>query len=99
VARFNHKIPSTIWELKSRPADIGTEERLNYIHNRIRASAYTRKPEVRERILQRDNYTCVQCGSIKNLTIDHIISVYHGGTNSDNNLQTLCNSCNARKAP
>lgn len=99
MAKFNHKTPQTIRELKSQPFDINTSERLNYIHNRIRASAYTKKPEVRFRILQRDNYHCVQCGSTNNLTIDHIVSIYRGGTNKDTNLQTLCNSCNSRKSP
>lgn len=99
MARFGHKIPQTIWELKSRPTDIGTQERLRYIRNRSRASAYTRRSEVRARILKRDNYHCIQCGSAINLTIDHIVSVYRGGSNEDNNLQTLCNSCNSRKAP
>ena len=99
MAKFKHKVPLTIHELKSKPADINTKERLTYIHNRIRASAYTRKPEVRLRIFQRDNNRCIKCGSTNNLTIDHIISVYRGGDNSDGNLQTLCNICNAGKAP
>lgn len=75
------------------------EWRLQYIRRRGQASNYTKRPEVRARIFTRDNYRCVQCGSIENLTIDHIISVYSGGTDEDDNLQTLCNRCNAGKAP
>jgi len=75
------------------------EKRLNYLKRRSQASNYTKRPEVRARIFARDNYRCVECGSTENLTIDHIISVYRGGTDEDTNLQTLCNSCNARKEP
>lgn len=75
------------------------EERQIYRKRRNRASNHTHKPEVRTRIFTRDNYRCLQCGSTENLTIDHIVSVYSGGTDEDNNLQTLCNPCNAGKAP
>ncbi len=70
-----------------------------YKYRRGEASRYTRRPEVRRRILSRDNNRCVKCGSTEDLTIDHIISVYSGGTDDDENLQTLCNKCNAGKAP
>jgi 5-methylcytosine-specific restriction endonuclease McrA len=96
MARFHHKTPQTIQELRGR-FYWDREERLTYIRNRYRASNYTHRPEVRTRIFQRDGYQCRQCGSSDNLTIDHIISVYRGGSNEDSNLQTLCNSCNAGK--
>lgn len=32
------------------------------------------------------------------LVTDHILSIRNGGTHHPNNLQTLCDSCNARKA-
>lgn len=32
------------------------------------------------------------------LVIDHILSLANGGDNSPENLQTLCDSCNAKKA-
>lgn len=75
------------------------QKQLTYRQRRSRASNYTKKPEVRQRIFLRDNYRCVQCGSIEDLTVDHIISIYRGGTDDDDNLQTLCNRCNAGKAP
>jgi len=34
---------------------------------------------------------------VRLLEIDHKIPVKHGGTNDPENLQVLCNSCNARK--
>ena len=66
---------------------------------RNKASAYTQRKEIRKTILERDGYQCLKCGSTENLTLDHIVSVYSGGENSINNLQTLCNKCNAGKPP
>ena len=73
--------------------------KLKYKHRRNTASKYTANPKIRAKIFSRDNYKCVLCGSTENLTIDHIISIYRGGTDDDDNLQTLCNRCNAGKAP
>jgi 5-methylcytosine-specific restriction endonuclease McrA len=49
------------------------------------------------RIWNRDGRECVTCQSAVDLTIDHIVPVSLGGPNSDNNLQTMCRSCNSRK--
>jgi CRISPR/Cas system Type II protein with McrA/HNH and RuvC-like nuclease domain len=48
-------------------------------------------------IYERDNYKCRYCGSVDNLTIDHIIPVIHGGENTKDNLVIACKSCNTRK--
>lgn len=59
---------------------------------------------LKKRILERDNYTCQQCGnSIYKepnllLEIDHIIPVSKGGTSEPQNLQTLCWRCNRSKS-
>ena len=65
---------------------------LNYV------SVKSRKIRVnRHRIMRRDGYTCVYCGSKKNLTIDHIIPKSKGGDNSWKNLVTCCSPCNRIK--
>lgn len=52
---------------------------------------------LRTAVMERDEYACVRCGTRKNLQIDHIHPVEHGGTNDPDNLQTLCKSCNSAK--
>lgn len=51
----------------------------------------------RARILERDGYACVQCEAKETLCIDHILPASRGGDSSDENLQVLCTSCNAKK--
>jgi 5-methylcytosine-specific restriction endonuclease McrA len=40
---------------------------------------------------------CGQCGSTKNLTIDHILPIAKGGKTEGPNLQILCEKCNTAK--
>ncbi|OPY88823.1 MAG: HNH endonuclease [Smithella sp. PtaU1.Bin162] len=55
--------------------------------------------KIRERILLRDDYTCKHCGRVSvDLEIDHIIPLYLGGKEDDNNRQALCNECHAIKS-
>lgn len=51
----------------------------------------------REIIFEKDNYTCLACGNKNDLTIDHIIPKSMGGSNEEDNLQTLCRGCNLLK--
>ena len=51
----------------------------------------------RTRILERDAYRCRGCGSWEALSVDHIVASSRGGTDSDDNLQTLCRPCNSSK--
>jgi len=54
----------------------------------------------RLRILVRDSYTCRSCSELchgKAAHVDHVRPLEDGGTDSDDNLQTLCSSCHGRK--
>lgn len=48
-------------------------------------------------ILARDSNTCQTCGATTNLCIDHKIPLSLGGETCEDNLWTLCKTCNARK--
>lgn len=52
--------------------------------------------EWRELCRRHDN-KCACCGEHKPLTADHVISLATGGTNTIDNIQPLCRSCNSRK--
>ena len=46
--------------------------------------------EIRQRILERDHFRCVSCGSQDRCEVDHVVAIALGGTDEDDNLQTLC---------
>ena len=52
--------------------------------------------KLRNRILQRDNFTCYLCGN-EATTVDHIIPLAKGGTDDEWNLAGACKRCNYSK--
>jgi 5-methylcytosine-specific restriction endonuclease McrA len=51
----------------------------------------------KKKFLKRKFGKCANCGSIENLTIDHIIPRCLGGSGRWKNLQVLCEKCNQAK--
>ena len=51
-----------------------------------------------EFVLDRDGHTCVYCGGVSNLCVDHMLPVIMGGTDDENNLACACKQCNSGKA-
>jgi 5-methylcytosine-specific restriction endonuclease McrA len=51
-------------------------------------------------VCHKHNYRCVKCLKIVDfelMTIDHIVSMLHGGTNTIDNIQPMCARCNSGK--
>lgn len=55
------------------------------------------RPNIIAALVLRDGYRCANCGSDRNLRVDHIVSVREGGITDLDNLQLLCNRCNGIK--
>lgn len=49
-------------------------------------------------VLETYGSACLCCGSDDPPTIDHVIPLSRGGSNTVDNVQPLCNGCNMRKA-
>jgi 5-methylcytosine-specific restriction endonuclease McrA len=54
--------------------------------------------EVRFIVWRRDDGKCVKCGNKEKLEFDHIIPVSKGGSNTERNVQLLCEKCNREKS-
>ena len=55
------------------------------------------RPSLRAAVYERDGNACLHCGTTERLTLDHIHPWSLGGTDTFDNLQTLCRSCNSKK--
>ena len=55
--------------------------------------------DIRGEVLKRDGYRCGNCGSSENIIVHHIVPLAKGGTNSVNNLRTLCDDCHKKIHP
>jgi hypothetical protein len=52
---------------------------------------------IREAVYMRDGGKCRNCGSTRDLHYDHILAFSKGGSDTVENLQILCQSCNLSK--
>ena len=52
---------------------------------------------IRLATLKADNWTCRDCGSTHDLTLDYIQPLAQGGTMTQANARTLCRSCNSTR--
>jgi len=51
---------------------------------------------LRQQILRRDGWRCQSCGSMSNLEVHHREFRSHSGSDSEENLVTLCTECHGR---
>lgn len=54
--------------------------------------------EVKLTVWRRDQGKCCECGAKEKIEFDHIIPASKGGSNTERNIQLLCESCNRRKS-
>jgi len=92
--RVKHKVLSHEKALDKLRRDVEAFE------NFERLGGVSREPiprRVRLFVWQRDRGRCVECGSTERLEYDHIISLAKGGSDTERNLQLLCERCNRQK--
>lgn len=53
---------------------------------------------VRRAVWIRDRGQCARCGSRKPLEFDHVVPVSRGGSNTERNIELLCEICNRAKS-
>jgi hypothetical protein len=69
----------------------------------LRAKRKSISTKLRLEVMNRDKFKCKLCGKSPandvgiQLEIDHAVSLFNGGSNEIENLQTLCNLCNNGK--
>lgn len=92
-------------------ADIERHKKYNAIskkRNHVRIAADARRRNARKRengifkiskkeLLKLSKTPCFYCGSKERLTVDHVIAIARGGTDSIGNLVSACKSCNSQK--
>ena len=76
-----------------KPCIIGTVKQTE----RTKPLAKIRHKAMREMVMTEYNHCCAVCGCAdhRSLHIDHAISQDHGGADTIDNLQVLCNVCNS----
>jgi ATP-dependent DNA helicase RecQ len=52
---------------------------------------------LRQQILRRDGWRCQSCGAMSNLEVHHRKFRSHSGSDSEDNLITLCATCHANE--
>ena len=65
----------------------------------VRIGRATLTAQMKQQVLERDNYRCQLCGwtNPEELTVDHIVALSDGGSNDELNLRALCRPCNSAK--
>lgn len=80
----------------------GNRKNVPQIKWRLKPGRIPLHAALKEHVINRDERRCRNCGKGERdgvvLVADHIISRRNGGSHHPDNMQCLCDSCNARKA-
>jgi len=82
------------WRVRARAANVAVE--------RPPGIKIEKWDEIRRKVFERDNYTCLYCGKGREkdgarLVCDHVDALARGGGNELGNLVTACKECNRAK--
>ena len=94
VTRVKHKV------LSEEKAFLKMQREIELFQKLEKKHASDREPipdDVRMFVWRRDEGRCVRCGSDHRLEYDHIIPIAQGGSNTERNIQLLCETCNRAK--
>ncbi|VBB42855.1 hypothetical protein TRIP_B220103 [uncultured Desulfatiglans sp.] len=84
-------------EILVEPEFIPLEEDINDSNSSEAIDRYI-PPAIKLAVWRRDQGKCAHCGSKEKLEYDHIIPISKGGSNTERNVQLLCEKCNREKA-
>lgn len=73
------------------------DQRLNQRRGGAHVRGYTRQWQRTAAKVKRRQPACAVCGATTDLTVDHVVPKAAGGTDDEDNLQTLCRSHNGAK--
>jgi hypothetical protein len=91
-------VKHTVLRQEQALADMRSEiERFERREEGTRAPREPIPSDVQTFVWQRDQGQCVRCGSHEGLEFDHIIALANGGSNTERNIQLLCEVCHRSK--
>lgn len=94
VTRVKHKV------LSDEKAFVKMQREIELFQKLEKKRPSDREPipdDVRMFVWRRAEGRCVRCGSDHRLEYDHIIPIAQGGSNTERNIQLLCETCNRAK--
>jgi 5-methylcytosine-specific restriction endonuclease McrA len=93
---------------KANPEKFAKYQRISKKRNKEAVAADTRRRNARRKqngvfaiskqeLIKLSKQNCFYCGSSQRITIDHVVAIARGGTDSIGNLVPACKSCNSSK--
>jgi hypothetical protein len=94
------ELAESVSETKGEAVERMKDAWTRLLHKRDYPSLETKRTisyVTRRKVLERDGFRCVICGSDHNPQVDHVVPESLGGSRHEDNLQTLCEECNNKK--
>jgi 5-methylcytosine-specific restriction endonuclease McrA len=101
------KANATAWQ-KANPEKFKHYQRISKKRNKESIAADSRRRNARRKangvfaiakkeLIKLNRGPCFYCGSLDRITVDHVVAIARGGTDSIGNLVPACKSCNSQK--